>query len=279
MSGFSPDWLAMREPADLRSRDGLTTIKLAQALQRRPDVRVVDLGCGTGSNVRATYAALGPVQHWTLVDVDAQLLAVARGALSNWAEAAKETRDGILLEKSGKRLTISFVHADLTHDLDRVLGEKPDLVTAAALFDLCSASFVETMASAVSARRAVFYTTLTFNGVQRWTPAHPADDAIHAAFLAHQRTDKGFGRASGPDAPVALRRAFQGHGYEICEGDSAWLLSRSDKMLIDALVQGYAGAVAETGVVTAEVLADWLSLERRGAEIGHTDTLALPPVR
>ena len=88
MSGFSPEWLALREPADHRARDGLLSMALADRLQSKPIVRVVDLGCGSGSNIRATYATLGREQHWTLVDYDARLLAAARATLSRWADSA-----------------------------------------------------------------------------------------------------------------------------------------------------------------------------------------------
>ena len=71
MSGFSPEWLELREAADHRARDGLLAMALADRLQKRPSIQVVDLGCGTGSNIRATYAALGPDS-----DPDALLAAI-----------------------------------------------------------------------------------------------------------------------------------------------------------------------------------------------------------
>ena len=276
MSGFSPEWLALREPADHRARDGLLTMKLADALQSRPSISIVDIGCGTGSNLRGTYAALGPEQTWTLVDYDARLLAAARATLTRWADTAESVDARLILRKSGKVLTVNFRQADLNTDLDRALGDRPDLVTAAALFDLCSAPFIERFAAAVAKRRAVFFTTLTYNGVQRWTPGHDLDAAMTAAFHAHQKTDKGFGISTGPDAPQALRAAFERAGYAVHEGDSPWMLGRSDQVLIDALVPGYAQAVSETGRVPKDKIANWLSISRRGSEVGHTDTLALP---
>ena len=99
MSGFSPDWLALREPSDHRARDGFLTMALADRLQSKPLVRVVDLGCGTGSNIRATYAALGREQHWTLVDYDARLLAAARLTLQAWADKASNDGDKLLYIK------------------------------------------------------------------------------------------------------------------------------------------------------------------------------------
>ena len=276
MSGFSPEWLSLREPSDHRARDAMLGLKLADRLQKRGSIAVTDLGCGTGSNIRATYALLGPEQHWTLVDHDAKLLAAARTHLTAWAERATPHGDRLELVKSGKRLTVAFQQADLVAHLDEALGERPDLVTASALFDLCSAPFIARFAKAVVARKAAFYTVLTYNGIQKWTPAHAADAAMLDAFHAHQMTDKGFGPSAGPAAPRALATAFKANGYAVHEGDSPWLLGRSDQALIDELVPGFAGAVAETGSVPAPKLAEWHAVKRHGAEVGHTDTLAVP---
>ena len=201
MSGFSPEWLALREPADHRARDGFLAMALAEHLQSKPLVRVVDLGCGTGSNIRATYAALGREQHWTLVDYDARLLTAARATLQAWADAATPDGDRLVLQKSGKTLVVAFRQANLMTDLDAALGAECVLVTASALFDLCSQAFIARFAQAVAVRRAVFYTVLTYNGVQRWTPRHELDAAMADAFHAHQMTDKGFGFSAGPKAP------------------------------------------------------------------------------
>lgn len=277
MSGFSPEWLALREPADHRARDGFLAMALAERLQSKKSIRVVDLGCGTGSNIRATYAALGPEQFWTLVDYDPRLLAAARATLSDWADSTAPEDDGLLLQKSGKTLHVTFRQADLVSDLDRALGTSCDLVTASALFDLCSAEFIARFARAVADRKAVFYTVLTYNGIQRWTPKHELDAAMSEAFHAHQMTDKGFGLSAGPKAPAVLATAFRACSYAVKEGDSPWLLSRSDQALVDALVPGYAGAVRETGKLSQQAIDAWASQPRNGAEVGHTDTLALPP--
>jgi SAM-dependent methyltransferase len=276
MSGFSPEWLTLREPSDHRARDAHLGLALADHLQKRASITVTDLGCGTGSNMRATYALLGREQHWTLVDYDPRLLAAARSHLTAWADRAEGTGETLELMKSGKRLTVQFREANLVTALDAALGDKPDLVTASALFDLCSTPFIERFAKAVAQRRAFFYTVLTYNGIQRWTPKHAADQPMLAAFTAHQLTDKGFGPSAGPNAPAALKSAFVAAGYAVSEGDSPWLLSRSDQALIDALAPGFADAVAETGKVAAADLASWRAVPRHGSEVGHTDTLAIP---
>lgn len=277
MSGFSAEWLALREPADHRARDGFLAMALAERLQSKQNVRVVDLGCGTGSNIRATYAALGRMQHWTLVDYDADLLTAARETLATWADTSAVEGGGLVLGKSGKTLSVQFRQANLVTDLEAALGQVCDLVTASALFDLCSEDFIARFAKAVAARGAVFYTVLTYNGVQRWTPRHDLDQAMNDAFHAHQMTDKGFGLSAGPKAPQALADAFRAAGYAIKEGDSPWLLTRSDAALVNALVPGFAGAVRETGKLSSAQIDAWSAQPRHGSEVGHTDTLALPP--
>ncbi len=275
MSGFSPDWLALREPVDHRSRDRALAGRLAAHFQDRPEVAVVDLGCGTGSNIRATSLLLPERQSWTLVDYDTRLLDVARTRLAAWADDARAEGDALVLAVGRRRLHVRFLALDLQTDLDRALAGKPALVTASALFDLCSVAFIDRFAGAVSSTGAAFYTVLTYNGIQTWTPTHPVDVAMAAAFHTHQRIDKGFGAAAGPDAPTAMARAFTAAGMRVAEGDSPWVLGARDQNLIDDLASGFADAVAETNSVPSSDLASWRALRRSGAVVGHTDTLAI----
>ncbi len=278
MSGFSALWLDLREPADRRSRAPVLIQTLARHLNGREEVRVIDLGCGSGANLRATAPALGLQQNWMLVDHDTALLESARARLCAWAERAEATPKGVRLIAQGRDITVRFACADLAHDLESLLADDDaaDVVTASALFDLCSGAFVERCVAAIAKRHSAFYTALTFDGRQTWTPAHPADPRMLDAFSAHQQTDKGFGVALGPKAPAALKEAFEGHGYRVAEASSPWQLGVGDQALIHTLSISFADAVAETGLLDHAALADWRQLQRMGALIGHIDTLALP---
>jgi SAM-dependent methyltransferase len=277
MSGFALDWLDLREPVDHRSRNR----KLAHALAAHFDgwrpITVVDLGCGTGSNLRATAPLLGPEQHWTLVDHDPALLDAASVRLTAWADGADAQDARLVLFKGARRITVEFRRADLAGDLEAALGPSANLVTASALFDLASPALIARLAGLVAARRSAFCTVLTYDGDQRWTPEHEADAGLAEAFHAHQRRDKGLGPAAGPDAPDALSEAFAALGYQVTEGDSAWRLGAGDEALIAHLQSGFADAVSETGRIDAATLAAWRAVPRTGAIVGHADTLALPP--
>jgi SAM-dependent methyltransferase len=275
MSGFAPEWLDLREGADHRSRNRKLERALAKHFDGWRPVTVVDLGCGTGSNLRATAPLLGPEQHWTLVDHDRVLLDAAAGRLTAWADGADRKDGTLVLFKGAKRIAVEFRRADLARDLEGALGPNANLVTASALFDLASTRFIGELAAAVAARRSAFYTVLTYDGDQRWTPEHEADAALLAAFHADQQRDKGFGPAAGPGAPDALSEALASAGYGVEEGDSAWRLGPGDEALMAALATGFAEAARETGQVDPQAIAAWLSSPHTGAVIGHNDTLAL----
>jgi SAM-dependent methyltransferase len=281
MSGaFSPDWLTLREPADHAARDLGLASALAKTLERagRP-VRIVDLGCGTGSNLRALAPHLPKEQSWCLVDHDPALLGRARATLATWADEARTQAGGLSLRRNGRGIEVAFRPHDLARDLDPVLRAPVDLVTASALFDLLSFEAIERIVAAAAGHRACFLATLTYDGRETWHPPHRVDAAVQAAFLRHLAGDKGFGPAAGHRATDALAEAFRRRGYVVRTADSTWRLGPREGGLRIALAEGKAAAVTETGLVPVDELRSWHALRASDgeAEIGHTDLLALPP--
>ena len=263
MSGFSPEWLRLREPADHRARDRGLVERLVAHMEGRESIELVDLGCGTGSNLRALSPALPAPQHWRLIDYDPALLNTAREEMARWP---------------GAKPRISFEAADLSRDLEQVLAPECDMVTAAALFDLVSEAWLEHFVAILAKRRRAFYTVLIYDGVMEWQPAHPADEPIRASFNAHQRTDKGFGRAAGPDAGHFLVQALVLAEFDVRSAPSPWVLTRDELPLIVSAAEGIADAARQTGFVPEAEIADWLQSRTMVTQctIGHLDILALP---
>lgn len=276
---FSSEWLALREPADHRARDLALAGRLATHLAPVAVPRIVDLGCGTGSNLRALAPLLGPKQDWTLVDYDPELLAASRDRLTRWADEARNDDGALVLTKNEKEIRVHFAQTDLSRGLAALLNSATDLVTAAALFDLCSADFIAKAAREIADSGAAFYTVLTYDGDEQWFPPHAADDAVLGAFVAHQKTDKGFGLSAGPDATQFLSDAFSAAGYAVHEASTPWLLEAPrDSALMGALSEGIANAAAETGRVDPASIDAWRTAraDATRASIGHRDLLALP---
>lgn len=276
MSDFPTEWLDLREPADKRSRNAEIAQAVAARFALRDALCVVDLGSGTGANLRAIAPLLPRQQSWTLVDNNPALLDAAKTRLAAWADASAEEADRLQLEKDGRKIGVTFSSADLAAGHDPVLKNGPELVTASAFFDLVSEAFIRGLAKAVAMRGAAFYATLTCNGLYRWTPHRPSDNQIAAAFQRHQMRDKGFGPAAGPLAAAYLADQFRLNGYLVLEGDSPWRLGRGDRTLIDELVRGHAIAAAEAGGVDEKTIVSWVTVARTAATVGHTDTFAYP---
>ncbi len=276
MSGFAADWLALREPADLRARNGTVREAATAPFERHGAATVVDLGCGTGANLRALAMHLPAVQHWRLVDDDPTLLAAARAALTHWADRSEQRAEGLVLDKSGKHIDVVFERADLAKSFDDVLASPADLVTAAAFFDLVSQAWIAAFCHALARHALPLYAVLTYDGCEEWSPPHPADAAMRAAFHAHQNRDKGFGPAAGPAAAAIVQAALRSEGYDFVSGPNPWHLDSGDEALIAALAEGAAAAVAETKLVPSADCAAWRQarMAARACTIGHVDLFA-----
>ena len=313
MSGFSADWLALREGADHAARNRRLLGLLEARFAGREHMRVLDLACGAGSNLRGQALHLPPRQSWRLVDHDPQLLDAARAALVAWADRveapdhaafrrnrlnAENVIDSRKLEralreepvstfsqralkpltllKADRRLEIAFERSDLARFDRNLLAQDLDLVTGAAFFDLVSAAWIDDFCAALAERRLPLYAVLSYDGNERWSPAHDADAAMLAAFGAHQSRDKGFGPAAGPGTAALLRDALERRGYAVETASSAWRLGPAEKDLIRELANGSARAVMETALVPAAVVEAWRASRciATACEIGHVDLFA-----
>ena len=226
MSGFSAEWLELREPFDAAARAAPLVAQLRTHLGLgTPDapLAIVDLGAGAGSNLRYLAPLLGGVQRWRLADHDPRLLEVAIATTHAWADAR-----GAEVRRSGASLAIrapDFVcdvecePVDLA-DLSAVDLPTTGLVTAAALLDLVSHEWLDALARRCRAAGAAVCFALSYDGRMTASPAEPEDAEILALFNRHQRSDKGFGPALGPTAADAAQAAFAAHGYSLSSSES-----------------------------------------------------------
>ena len=77
----SPDWLALREPADAAARAADLVDRVRRRLAGDAPAVIHDLGSGTGSMGRWLAPRLPGPQHWVLYDRDADLLARAAAGM------------------------------------------------------------------------------------------------------------------------------------------------------------------------------------------------------
>lgn len=263
MSGFSSDWLALREPFDAAARAAPLAEQLAKRLASRgtaAPLEIVDLGAGAGSNLRYLAPRLRGAQRWRLVDHDEALLAAALAATRAWAEAR-----GALCSARGATLTlrgagldceIACEHRDL-RELAALPLPANGLVTAAALLDLVSAEWLALLAARCRAANAAVCFALTYDGRTTYEPPEPEDATVLALFNRHQLGDKSFGPALGPNAAVAAARTFERNGFSVITAASDWLIGEESVAMQTALLAGWHGAAAEIASERRADLSRW----------------------
>ena len=282
MSGFSEQWLSLREPIDHASRSMSVQQAMLDDLRQRhgqslSSLRVMDLGCGSGSNLRALAPLFGNEQHWTLVDHDPALLFAAGRALKRWADEVVAVSDQELhLRKGAAMLTVSFHRADLEADIEALMAMPHDLVTASALFDLVSQQWIERLCAQLA---SPLYAVLSFDGQMSWEPNHWLDRQVEDYFSRHQQQDKGLGVALGPQAGGCLQQVLRARGFSVTSGKSPWQIRGLPCEFYHLLMQGIARAVVEAGLSEVEVN-DWLSFhaQTQCCVVGHDDLYASSPV-
>jgi Methyltransferase domain len=260
---FSAQWLALREPYDHAARNPAVLDAVRKTFAGAPAVRVADLGCGTGSTMRAVAPLLPARQDWRLVDSDAALLEAAHDAAPATCE-------------------VTTAHIDLAADLGRALDQDTDLVTMSALLDLVSVDWLDRLVAILSITGRPLYAALSYDGRVDLTPASRHDRTVIAAVNRHQLTDKGFGPALGPGAAATAPERLRRCGFTIERGNSDWLFGAADRAIQLEMLAGWAGAAAEMGVAPG-VLDDWLAERRAHVEaarsqmrVGHLDFFAAP---
>lgn len=140
------------------------------------------------------------------------------------------------------------------------------------------------LADVVVEHRAALHLALTYDGRLEFEPQDALDDETHRLFDAHQRTEKGFGPALGPDGWRAGRDRLADARAEVTTAESDWRLGPADGPIQRVLLDGFASAAIEMAPDRAARIAGW---HRRRAEhlargesrmlVGHTCLTALPP--
>lgn len=251
MSTFSAAWLALREPADAAARSSaLASFVVGQ----QPMGRLVDLGGGTGANVRYLSSRLPTPQFWTIVDHDAALL-----------------------ERAPLHATRRQADLNTVVD-DQELFAGSSLVTASALLDLVSERWLAKLVERCHAAGAGVLFALSYDGRIVCSPEEPEDEDVRRLVNQHQTRDKGFGPALGPGAAVRAVQLLSAAGYTTKQETSDWKLTTDARMLQRELVSGWAEAASEVAPDRKASIASWrdrrfahIDAGRSRIVVGHVD--------
>ena len=267
------------------------TRAIADVLPRDRPLCVLDLATGSGSNIRYLADHLSGQQTWLPVDHDAALLAELPARMAEWAaerayEVSVETGEWVI-RGDGLRCHVAEPRRlDLGALADGTIFSGRHLVTASALLDLVSETWLRALADRCRENGAAALFALTYNGQSSCVPVEPEDDTIRLLMNRHQKTDKGFGAAAGPDATDDAARCFAAVGYRVRRESSDWVLRPDARELQRRLIEGWAEAAVEIAPERSAVIQNWLarrlahvSAGRSQLTVGHEDLAAWLPAQ
>jgi hypothetical protein len=254
----SPEWLALREPADAVARSAELAERLGRHLAAAGRLVIHDLGGGSGAMGRWLAPRMPGPQHWVVHDRDADLLKLAAAPPDLAA------------------LTVEARRSDITRLTPEDLAGA-SLITASALLDLLTEEELVRMLRACSGRPMLL--TLTVVGRVTLSPADPLDARIAAAFNAHQRR----GGLLGPDAVAAAVGELRGTRAEVLIRRSPWRLDAAHANPAAEWLDGWVAAACEqepTLAVEADPYRDRRLAQAAAGELAvtvdHADLLVLP---
>ncbi len=262
---FQATWLDLREAADHQARAPEPLDSLRAWAAGKSSLRVLDLGAGTGSNLRFLAPRLNVPQHWILLDHDPDLLAQARPPATPYP------------------VKWEVVRSDLSQWREQAEASRPDLVTASALIDLVPESWLQSLAAGCAELGAAVHVVLSYDGTVRWSHPDPLDAEVLTTVNAHQERDKGLGSALGPRATQRLVHFLDARGYRVRTAASPWILATGSAPLAEHLIDGWVQAASEQNPARSDQYRDWgtrrLSDLMSGLteiRVGHMDLVALP---
>jgi hypothetical protein len=276
-----PRYLTAKRSVDDRARNRRVRERLRQALPESPTV--VEAGCGVGLAVPSLFEWGVAPRSYHGVDTDGGIVSFARALvpreLRRRGHDVVETPEGCRVasptagESNGT--DVVFEQGDALSRLPAVAPDGgADLLVAQSFFDL-----VPTDAGLDAAARAlspdgVAYAPLTFDGATRFTPAHPADAAVLAAF--HDDIDTGAGPVRAATALVdGVRRRG---GRVLAVGASDWAVTPvtgtypADERSFLACILGFVSDAV--GGQEVDGFEDWVATRRRQLRSGDLGYVA-----
>jgi hypothetical protein len=242
-------------------------------------LQIVDLGAGTGANLRFLAPRIGGAQDWLLIEHGPQLIEAAAGRIEAWAAASGAEMSfaggAWRVQAPGFQCRIRCVRMDLAAGLGRLPLAEGALVTASALLDLASEQWLNALARRCAEAKATVSFALTYDGRIACTPSEPEDRLARDLLNRHQLRDKGLGPALGAAAAVKAAEVFERAGYRITSTRSDWRIGPGEQAMQHALLDGWFNAARE---IDGEGLQGWREKRRRHIRaglshmvVGHVD--------
>lgn len=230
---FATDWLEERYRFDVAARNPSVEAACLQYFSKATDIRIIDIGAGSGANLVYLADKLPPLQHWALLDLNPKLLKAARTRIKNWGIAkgyeVSEHGDQISLERPARRIEVQLVHGSMLK-LAKIFNlSSYHLATASAVLDLLTADMADQLLKTLHTHRLALLATLNYQQME-YFPREKADKRFIKQYEEHMQREQDFGRALGPACVAHLQQVYQNLPTGTFQmGPSRWQIEPSDQ--------------------------------------------------
>ena len=283
-------WLAHRFACDAQARHHEIEHKfLAFFEQHQTALKVVDVGSGTGANVRYYFDRIPHTQEWTLIGQSTQLLDEGVNSLSAFAQEndygwQHQSNNTFVLTDAEKTATIKLVSGSIEHIEQLADLPQADIVTANAVFDLLSFEQFDALVEKLAQHDVCLLATLNYYETS-FLPFFKEDHRFLRWYHMHMKRPQPMGIAMGPDCSEEMLDLLAQHHMMIEQEGSQWHLKKCDSTMHRYLLHFIEHAIAELSLSPEEKqdFDAWINKKKdlcrqRELEIivDHSDIFAYP---
>ena len=193
MHEFENSWLFQREKIDNLSKNISIINKINRVLKNYDEIRIIDLGTGTGSNFRYLSKKIKyNKQYWTLMDISKSSL--------------KEARANTQINKKIKNISIK--NHDVIKNISTTDFSNYDVVTGSAFLDIMPKKWFKSF-HLRNVNTKIVYFSINYDGYFNFFPKHNLDNSVVNLFNSDQKSKKVNNlRAVGPDCSLVIDSFF-----------------------------------------------------------------------
>ena len=286
--GFETAWLNERFKYDNAARNKSVEQSFLDHFGGEKEIKIVDIGSGTGANCLYFLEKLTQNQKWFLVEKDVRFFDPTIERLTSHA-----SKNGYEIEVKGAHLKIQTpsktieIHIinDSFFNLPKLLNlQEINAVMAAAVFDLLSEKQFRDFVSTVFENKTALLATMNYSGMH-FLPSTSLDNHFVNIYENHMMRQQDFGKGMGKNVASVLSNHFSTSGYDFISGESNWELDYFANKMHAFLLDFMDDSISELLTENNEKLKfkDWLSKKRSlsenkklSIEVRHFDFFVKP---
>ena len=193
MHKFENSWLFEREKIDNLSKNKSIIKKINNSLKNHDQIKIIDLGTGTGSNFRYLSKKIKyKNQSWTLMDISKSSL--------------REAKKNININKKIKIITLK--NDDIIKNIQKHNFTNYDLVTGSAFLDIMPHDWFKKFYQKNKNTKLVYF-SINYDGYFKFFPKHKFDRNVLELFNNDQKSKKNNKtKAVGPECSDIIKNYF-----------------------------------------------------------------------